>query len=211
MINEPIHIKDNYYELSEVIYAEIQKRNILKKDKLVIGICGESGSGKTVTATCLKETLKKYEIKTKILHMDSFYLFPPSDNHQKRKKNISWVGPQEVDLQKLNKCILEFKNNVPKISIPVVDYKNNLFNKIEISLENVQVIIIEGVYTFHLSNLDFNVFLEATFKDTLQVRKNRTREVYDAFVEQVLEIEHQLVIAQKTNADLLISKNYKVK
>jgi uridine kinase len=211
MIREPIHIEKQYYQLSDNIYQVLVDNQLLKESKIVIGICGESGSGKTVTATCLKDTLNKHGIKTEILHMDSFFYLPPKDNHLKRKEDIRWVGVQEVNIKQLTDCITQFKENKPKIQVPVVDYLNNRFTKEDLILEGLNVIIIEGVYTLQVEKVDFKIFLEPTYKDTLQIRKKRSREIYDIFVEQVLEIEHQLALQQKSKADLLIDKEYRIR
>ena len=208
MIKEPIVLEKKYFELSLQILQAIQTKKQFDMPKLVIGICGESGCGKTVTAQCLQQTLNNKGKNTVILHMDSYFKIPPKDNHLKRKENINWVGTQEVDFQLLNEHVTDFKNLKSNIVIPVVDYLNNLFFKENINLNPIDVLIIEGVYAFHTAHLDIKLFLERTYIDTLSVRKERSREVYDHFVEQVLEIEHRLALEQKMQADLLIDKNY---
>lgn len=211
MIREPIHIEKYYYKLSDAIYQILLEKQLLKRSKIVIGICGESGSGKTVTASCLQDTLNNHGTKTETLHMDSFFYLPPKINHLKRKKDIHWVGVQEVNMERLNECIDNFKKNKPKIKVPVVDYLTNSFTEEHMLLEDVNVIIVDGVYSFYLEQLNFKIFMEPNYKDTIQVRKKRSREKYDAFVEQVLEIEHHIVLKQKPKADLLIDKAYRIK
>lgn len=210
MIKEPIQLEPKFYELSDEIIKVLKANELLEKSKLVLGICGESGSGKTVTAQCLKERLELQNIKVLILNMDSYFLLPPKDNHLKRKMDISWVGVGEVNLELMSSHISDFKNEKKSFKLPIVDYLKNEFTEKEIDIQTVQVIVIEGVYTFHVNELDFRIFLEADYHDTIETRKARTREVYDPFVEKVLEIEHQIALNQKKQANIVIDKMYKI-
>lgn len=211
MIIEPIRINDDHFLLSEQIYNELIDKEYFKKNKLSIGICGESGSGKTVTSVCLQQFLEKKNINSVILHLDSYYKLTPKENHEKRKADINWVGVNELNISMIDRHIEQFKSNKDKIKVPVVDYQENKFLETIKYLKNVSVIIIEGVYSFYVKELDYKIFLEKTFKDTLESRMKRTREIYDTFVEKVLEIEHELVVGQKIHADLIIDKDYNIK
>lgn len=211
MIIEPIRINDDHFLLSEQIYNELIVKNYFQNNKLSIGICGESGSGKTVTSVCLQQFLEKKNIKSEILHLDSYYKLTPRENHEKRKADINWVGVNELNINLIDKHIELFKSNALGIIVPVVDYQENKFIETEKNLKNVSVIIIEGVYAFYAKELDYKIFLEKTFKDTLESRMKRTREIYDTFVEKVLEIEHNLVLGQKMQADLIVDKDYNIK
>jgi len=210
MIIEPINIHDEHFLLSEQIYKEVKDGHFFEKGKLVIGICGESGSGKTVTSVCLQQYLERCRIHSMVLHLDSYYKLPPTENHLKRKQDIGWVGPNELNLDLIEAHIVQFKANHQSIMVPVVDYQANAFLEVERNLEGISVLIIEGVYAFHVQHIDYGIFLEKNYRDTLEDRKKRTREVYDEFVEQVLEIEHHLVTSQKGKANMIIDKDYHI-
>lgn len=211
MINESIEIKQDYFGLSHKIVAALKKQSLLDKKKLVIGICGESGSGKSVTAKCLKLTLEKSGISSHILHMDCYFKLPPKNNHEKRKEDIAWVGVGEVKMDLWQSHINAFKSNAETLTLPVVDYEKNLFFDYQQHLNEVSVLIVEGGYAFYLEELDYKIFLEKNYKDTLEARRSRTREVYDPFVEQVLVIEHDLVSSCQPKADMSITKNYLIR
>lgn len=208
VINESIEIKQDYFGLSHKIIAALEKQSLLNKKKAVIGICGESGSGKSVTAKCLKLTLEKSGIFSLILHMDCYFKLPPKNNHEKRKEDIAWVGVGEVKMDLWQSHINAFKSNAENLTLPVVDYEKNLFFDYQQNLEQVSVLIVEGGYAFYLEELDYKIFLEKNYKDTLEARRSRTREVYDPFVEQVLAIEHNLVSSCQHKADMSITKDY---
>lgn len=208
MIYENIEIKDSYFELSNQLIERLKKQSLLKKPKLVIGIGGESGSGKSVTAICLKLQLEKLNTPCLILHQDSYFKLPPKENHQKRKQDLSWVGSNEVQLDLLQNHIEQFKSGKEKTIVPVVDYEQNIFLKQVAIFKNQSVLIVEGVYTFLLKQLDYKIFMERNYQDTIEERKMRSREVYDPFVEQVLAIEHAIVFPLKKLADALVRKDY---
>lgn len=211
MINESIEIKDEYFELSTALIKRLEQQSLLKKDKLVIGVCGESGSGKSVTAICLQKDLERQNIPAVILHQDSYYKLPPKENHARRKADISWVGYNEVQFDLIRANIEQFRSHAEKMTVPVVDYEKNIFLEREVDIKDTQVLIVEGVYTFIIDEFDYKIYMERNFKDTLENRKKRTRETYDPFVERVLNIEHELILPLREKADVLISKQYRIK
>ena len=46
----------------------------------MIGVAGESGSGKSVTATALVAALDAAGVRTAIIHQDDYFLRPPRTN-----------------------------------------------------------------------------------------------------------------------------------
>lgn len=211
MIKENIILEKKYFDLSSKLIEELEKTSLMKKKKLVIGICGESGSGKSVTAKCLQILLEKQGINAVILHQDSYFIFPPKENHEKRKLDLSWVGPNEVEMDLMQTHIEQFKSHKERITTRVVDYEKNVFLQQDSVFKNKSVLIVEGVYTFLLKELDYKIFIERSYKDTLEKRKERKREVYDPFVERVLAIEHAIVSPLRKLANVKVTKNYAIK
>ncbi len=208
MINEQITIKEEYFDLARSLVEELEKSSLLTQEKIVVGVCGESGSGKSVTAKCLKVQLEKQNVHSVILHADSYFKLPPKENHEKRKSDIKWVGPGEVKMELLQSHIQQFKAHEKNLTIPVVDYEKNIFSQHHLEIGDVSILVVEGVYSFLLDQLDFKVFLERTYRDTLGKRKKRKREVYDPFVERVLAIEHSIVLPFKKMANVVVKKDY---
>lgn len=211
MLTENIIIKEEYHQLGEELYGAIfPKRLSEHHEKIVIGIGGESGSGKSTTAICLLKELKRQNKSVYILHMDSYFKLPPQENHQERRKDLSNVGPQEVNLDLMNTHIKAFKNDDSHVLLPNINYLTNKFTHNSVNFSQFEVLIVEGVYTFLLNDLSIAAFMQRTFKDTFETRVSRTREKYDPFVEKVLEIEHQIISPMMERADFLIDKNYKL-
>jgi uridine kinase len=208
MIYENIEIKEAYFELTGELIKRLEQKSLLKKEKLVIGVCGESGSGKSVTAICLQKELEKQNIPAVILHQDSYYKLPPKENHAKRKADISWVGYNEVKFDLIRSHIEQFRSHADKLTVPVVDYEKNIFLERDVDIKDTRVLIVEGVYSFIIEEFDYKVFMARNYKDTLENRKKRTRETYDPFVEKVLQIEHSLISPFKEKADAVITNDY---
>jgi len=210
LIKEEIVLKKEYRKISSEIVAALHKEQLLSKRKIVIGICGESGSGKSITALGLQLELENNGVSSAILHQDCYYKLTPKENHKKRKADINWVGIQELRLDLIQNHIEQFRSGEDQVLVPVVDYRKNVFTEEFLTLENIQVLIVEGVYAFYVEDLDHKIFLDRTYHDTIVDRKSRTRETYDPFVEDVLSIEHRLVTAKRDQADLVITKDYQL-
>lgn len=209
-IVEKLSIKNEYFNLAKDLYRRLSESNAFANPKLTIAIGGESGSGKSTTAYCLQSELYNQGIKSVILHMDSYFILPPKDNHAKRVQSLNNVGPQEVDLNKINEHLSAFTNNLEEIQVPIVSYEENLFTTRTVDLTDISVVIIEGVYSFMLKDIGLNIFIERTYKDTFANRMLRTREVHEPIIESILEIEHKIVRSIRDQADYIISKEYTI-
>lgn len=183
-----------------VSYFDISK----SQKKFVVAIAGESGSGKTHMATAVAQELLAHQIHAHILHMDDFFILPPASNHAQRILDLAHVGPQEVDLTRLNTLITAFKMQQSSLIVPTVDYYNNSVSESAIDLTQTQVLIIEGTYAFFLQGTDFHLFMSRDFEQTKELRlaRNRGNEAQDEFIERVLRIEHEIIAgsAKKANA-----------
>jgi uridine kinase len=54
-------------------------------------------------------------------------------------------------------------------------------------------LIVEGTYILEIDDFDFKIFIDRNYKDTYENRMKRNRDEKSDFVEQVLEIEHQII------------------
>jgi len=208
LIDEPLILKTHYQHLSESIYKELVNSGQLEKDKLIIAIGGESGSGKSTTAKALQDHLSKKGIPSFILHQDSYYLHPPKINSVKRKVDKGWVGKNEVKLHLLDSHLEKFNNKESVLEIPVLEYENNKFTDQNVIVKDYEVLIVEGTYAFYLNNSDYKIHMNRTYKDTLEIRKSRTRENYDPYVESILQIEHEIVLEKAKDAHAVVTNNY---
>ena len=73
-----------------------------------------------------------------------------------------------------------------------------------------RVIIAEGTYTSLLEHVDTRVFIARNRLETMEHRRKRGREQFDPFLEQVLEIEHDIISNHRSRADAVITRDYDV-
>ena len=108
MIGDVINLEQKHLDTAENIY-EIIKEKYNHDKKWAVGICGESGSGKSVTAFALKNILEENDIKSLVIQMDDYFKLPPKTNHENREKSFDNVGMHEVRLDIIKNNINEFK------------------------------------------------------------------------------------------------------
>ena len=208
MKGDKIVIKEDYYKLAEAVLKSFESK--LDK-KLVITIAGESGSGKSVLATTLNMTLANRQIASYLIQQDDFFKLPPRSNHENRLKDITKnVGPVEVHLDKLQAVIEQFRLDKTDIVKPTVNYDLNIIDEEKINIQLTRVLIIEGTYTSLLDHVDVKIFMERTYKETFKDRMERGREKFDPFIEQVLEIEHNIIKEHKKYATILVGSDFKI-
>jgi uridine kinase len=211
MIGENITLKAEYLATANVLIHQMEAQR-KDKAKFVIVICGESGSGKTVTAHCLQHLFELKGQKTALIHMDDYFHLPPQSNHENRLKGLENVGYQEVDLALLNKHALLFKSGEISVQKPVVEYQLNSILSESISFENIDILIVEGTYTFKIESADFKVFMSRNYIQTEEKRRlrNRGNEMNNPFNNLVLAKEHELIAPFGKNVDAVIDYNYQV-
>jgi uridine kinase len=206
-MKEPIDINEAYFKLAHNLFNEIKLS--LKKNKFIIGVSGESGSGKTVTGYCLNKILEDKENNVAYIQMDDYFHLPPATNHENRLKSLGNVGPREVNLALLNEHLLAFKNNEIIIA-PEVDFASNKFLSKTLDFDKKTILVVEGTYIPLLEHLDLLIFLDVDYKSSLDNRIKRGREAFDPFVEKVLDIEHSIIKEFKSKADIIIDRNYTI-
>ena len=75
----------------------------------VIGVAGESGSGKSVTAEELARACNGVGLGTLVLNQDNYFFLPPRTNHEHRVESLENVGPHEVNMALLSSHISAFR------------------------------------------------------------------------------------------------------
>lgn len=201
-----------YQQRAETLLAMLRTHfGVPREARTVIAVAGESGSGKSVTAIDLAAVLNDHGIDTAIIHQDNYFIRPPRTNHEHRVADITSVGPQEVQLDLIAAHTAAFRAGEAHVVAPVVDYPNNRFDTHVLDFSAAEVLVVEGTFALMLDDADIRVFLEATYHDTLERRRQRARDIDDPFVERVLDIEHRIISAQAPRADILISSAYEIR
>lgn len=176
--------------------------------RFIITIAGESGSGKSEVAAALADVFSEQDISSVILQQDDYFVYPPRTNEEMRRKNIAHVGLSEVRLNLLDGNLEDILEGRSEITRPLVIFEEDRITGETVSLEGVRAVIVEGTYTTTLKNVHRRVFIDRTYIDTREKRKLRARETQDAFLEQVLEIEHGIISSHRFRADIIITRDY---
>lgn len=192
----------------EIVKAVLQQ----KKDKFIIAISGESGSGKSELAHSVAKELKSHGIIAKPLHIDNYYRILPLERTQWRKDNVieKCVGFGEYDWETINRNISEFQNN-KKSTGPCVDLVTEQVDQLTTDYSTVDMLIIDGLYAIETEAVDLRVFIELTYHETKKAQVVRGKEPQNEYRARVLEQEHQVVQTMKPKADLLVGMDYLVR
>ena len=194
--------------ICEIIFPKIQAGT----GKYTVSIAGESGSGKSETAAALANLLAEQNIDCYIFQQDDYFIYPPKTNDRTRRQDITWVGPQEVKLDLLDSHLASFRSGVSTLCKPLVMYAEDTVTEEECVLDKALVAIAEGTYTTLLTNINTRVFIDRSYHQTKAHREKRRRDEseLDSFIDNVLQIEHDIITKHKVRAQVVLSANYSV-
>ena len=208
MLGDVLLITENHQKAGEIIIERILQD---KKPKMIIGISGESGSGKSELAHVIAKGLRKHGIFAKPLHIDNYYRIHPLKRTEWRKEQgiENVVGFGEYDWETINRNILEFLDG--KISTgPCVDLVTEQVDQLTTDYSTVDMLVVDGLYAIKASGVDLRIFIELTYHETKKAQVVRGKEPQNEYRMTVLEQEHRMVQSLRPMADLLINMEYEV-
>jgi uridine kinase len=210
MQGDRLIIESHHLVAAERIAAMISARVATHCTPYAISIAGESGSGKSEIAQALADELTRQQLKSIVLQQDDYFVYPPLTNDSRRREDIRRVGPQEVQLDWIDRNISAIVDGMDSIEKPLVFYKDNRIEIEKVDVRGCRIAIAEGTYTFLLRNVDLRLFIDRTYIQTLETRHKRGREAPDPFIERVLKVEHDIIKQHKTGTDIVIAADYSV-
>ncbi len=182
------------------------------KETFIVTMAGESGSGKSEIAAVFSDGLsKKSDINSIIIQQDDYFVYPPKTNAKMRRNDINHVGLSEVRIELLDKNLRQILEGEATIEKPLVIFDEDRITQETINFKSIEVVLVEGTYTTLLKNVHQHIFIDRTYIDTKETRKQRAREEQDEFLEKVLKIEHDIISSHKPLADIIVTNNYDVK
>lgn len=208
MLGDVLLISEKHVIAAEGIVKEVLAK---KTDKFIIGISGESGSGKSELAHSVAKGLRKHGIVAKPLHIDNYYRILPLERTEWRTENgiEKVVGYSEYDWDTIYRNINEFKQNLSSTG-PCVDLVTEQVDQLTTDYSEVDMLIIDGLYSIKTEGIDLAVFIELTYHETKKAQAIRGKEPQNEYRARVLEQEHKMVQALKPKADLLINMDYQL-
>lgn len=210
IVIEPHHVKAAE-GICKLLLHSIRER-LASGQRYAITVAGESGSGKSETAAAVAEQLDAAGIKCFVFQQDDYFVHPPKSNDRARRRDIGWVGPQEVKLDLLNQHLAEFKDGAEGVHKPLVIYAEDTVTEEQVSFDGAQVAIAEGTYCTLLDNADAHVFIDRDWHQTRAHREKRRRDdsELDPFIDRVLTIEHDIISSHRSLAQLIVDTDYSV-
>lgn len=209
MLGDVLLIAEKHQKAGEIIINRIIEN---PKPKMIIGISGESGSGKSELAHVIAKGLRKHGIFCKPLHIDNYYRILPLERTEWRKSNgiEKVVGYGEYDWDTINRNIEEFRQG--KVSTgPCVDLVTEQVDQLTTDYSTVDMLVVDGLYAIKTEGVDLSIFIELTYHETKKAQVVRGKEPQNEYRMAVLEQEHKMVQALRPKADLFITKEYEVK
>jgi uridine kinase len=207
MLGDVLLITEKHEKAAKAIFERVLTE---KKDKYIVAISGESGSGKTELAHVLAKLLKQEGIRAKPLHSDNYYKVLPAERTEWRKTHgVESIGLAEYDWETIHKNIQEFKAG-KEATMPCIDIITDQVDTLITNFKDVEMLIFDGLYAIKTEGVDLRVFIELTYHETKKAQVVRGKEPQTEFRMQVLQREHEEVQSLKPLADLLVNKEYKV-
>jgi uridine kinase len=208
MLGDVLLIGEKHENAAKEILPIILKN---RKNKFMIAVSGESGSGKTELSHVLAKMLRKEGIVCKPIHIDNYYRIHPLERTEWRKKNgiDTAVGLGEYDWDTIYQNILDFKNDRTS-TMPCIDLVTEQVDHLTTDFKGVDMIIVDGLYAINTEGIDLRIFIELTYHETKKAQVVRGKEPQNEYRMQVLEREHQVVQSLRSKANIFINKEYQV-
>jgi uridine kinase len=209
MLEDVLLITEKHRKAADYITEVILKN---KKNKYIVAISGESGSGKSELTHVVAKSLRKHGIFAKPVHIDNFYRILPLERTKWRQENgiEKVVGLDEIDWQGVKQTVDDFKNSREN-TMPCVDLVTEQIDQLTTNFEGIDMLIMDGLYAINSEEVDLAVFIELTYHETKKAQSSRGKEPQNEYRMRVLEQEHKVVQSIKSKADLLIGMDYKVR
>ena len=210
MLGDILLIEDIHKAAAESIANRILEEldHLPKCYKYIVGISGESGSGKSEVSHSIARKLKDEHIRVKILHTDNYYKIPPLLRLEwRRTKGIETVGMNEYDWNLIHRNIQDFKEDRESM-MPCIDIIPEQVDKIITDFKKIDLLVIDGLYAIKADGIDLRVFIDLTYQETKIAQLQRMKEKMDDFRLKVLEREHKNILSLKPMADVIINKSY---
>jgi len=187
----------------------------MTSDKIIIGVSGGSGSGKTSFVNSVRSLFTKDELC--ILSMDEYY--HPRETQREDQQGVkNFDLPSSIDYQL-------FKTDLEKlIKGETVVKKEYTFNNAEkeprmLSFKSAPIILVEGLFVFYYNEisdlLDYKVFISASddLKVIRRIKRDRTERNYPLddvlyrYAHHVKPSYEEFIAPYKEEVDIIINNN----
>ncbi len=182
-------------------------------ERLIIGIAGGTGSGKTTLAHKIQEALSEHSI----LISQDFYYKDLSHLSDEGRANVNFDHPDSLDFSLLREHIHELKAG-RSVQCPEYDFVTHTRKKSTRPFDSARVIIVEGILLFAMPELrnqfDWKIFID-TDDDVRLLRRierdmNERGRDFDSIKRQYLKtvkpMHDAFVEPSKQHADIIVPR-----
>ena len=152
-------------------------------ERLIVAIGGESGSGKSEVATVLSLLLRAEGLKSVSIPGDAYFRRQPAKNHRQRLSAHSngtleaYLGsPEEIDYARLDALLQAARSRATSTVQCPSDSRaegGRRYERVPLSLEGVDVVIIEFTWAMALETPALRLFLEGGHADDPEAVERR--------------------------------------
>lgn len=179
--------------------------------KLIIGIAGGTGSGKSTMADTL---IKNFGDRAVLIHQDDYYKDLSHMLDEERTKQ-NFDHPDSVDFALLQKHLTALKND-ESIEVPVYNFCINTREAHTHLVQPVEIIIVEGMLLFTIPEMrdlfDLKIFVETDddirllrrIERDMNERARDFKSVRDQYLATVKPMHDAFVEPSKRYADVII-------
>ncbi len=182
-------------------------------DRLIIGIAGGTGSGKTTLAHKIQEALSEHSI----LISQDFYYKDLSHLSDEGRANVNFDHPDSLDFPLLRDHIFELKAG-RSVQCPEYDFVTHTRKKNTRPFDSARVIIVEGILLFAMpevrNQFDWKIFID-TDDDVRLLRRierdmNERGRDFESIKRQYLKtvkpMHDAFVEPSKQHADIIVPR-----
>ena len=145
MQGDKIIVEEHHLDAAKCIVPSLLPSIKRSETKFAITVAGESGSGKSETASAIADCLKNAGIAAIIFQQDDYFIHPPKSNDAVRRKRHQMGGHRrgKITVTQLSYKGIQ-KMRKEHIDKPLIDYSLNTIVEERFNFDNAQVAIIEG-------------------------------------------------------------------
>jgi len=179
---------------------------------LIVGICGGSGSGKTIIANQLSQKFKNSSV---IINQDCYYKDLSSISFEMRC-NQNFDHPDSIDFKLMRSQILNLLKS-RQIKVPIYDFTKHVRTKKHQEVDLSKIIILDGTLIFSQIKLveiiDLKVFIDVPDSKRLKFRQQRDalergrtlESINKQYTTTVRPMYNEFVDPSKKYADIIIT------
>ena len=203
------------------LYEIIKKRINNQDERVVISIFGGSGCGKTTKADILSQYFQNDGKGCYVLAGDNYPIRISKHNDEERQRIYNEKGidglkeylgtPEEIEFDKVNKVISEFKAGESIITIKKMGREEGEISYKEIDFSGIQILLIEWTHggSEYLSGVDLSIYIDSTLEGTLKNRLKGGRDDNAAseLIRTILDIEQDKLLNQAKSANITVARD----